>query len=188
MPAQQRADARRNHALILAVAEAEVAAHGADTSLEQVARAAGVGSATVRRHFPSRRALLDAVFQERVEALCERARVLADAPDSRAALLAWLSDLTAYAASARGMAATLTYEEAHVSRCTTKLSDAADPLLRRAAGDGAVSPGLTIVDLLTLVTGIALATEHHRDPVAEADRLLALAVAGISPPASGRDG
>ncbi|MCK1816674.1 TetR/AcrR family transcriptional regulator [Streptomyces sp. XM4011] len=186
MPAQQRADARRNHALILAVAEAEVAAHGADTSLEQVARAAGVGSATVRRHFPSRRALLDAVFQERAEALCARARALADTPDSRAALLTWLSDVTAYAASARGMATTLTYDEAHVSLCSTKLSDAADPLLRRAARDGAIAPDLTIADLLTLVTGIALATEHHRDPAAEADRLLALTVAGISPPASGR--
>ena len=61
MPNPQRADARRNYARILAVAEAEVAEHGANASLEQIARVAGVGSATVRRHFPTRRALLDAV-------------------------------------------------------------------------------------------------------------------------------
>ncbi len=49
----QRSDARRNYQRILAVAEAEVAAHGADASQEQIARTAGVGSATVRRHFPT---------------------------------------------------------------------------------------------------------------------------------------
>ena len=61
MADHQRADARRNYARILAVAEEEVATHGAGASLEQIARAAGVGSATVRRHFPTRRALLEAV-------------------------------------------------------------------------------------------------------------------------------
>ncbi|MFE3383193.1 TetR/AcrR family transcriptional regulator, partial [Streptomyces anulatus] len=49
----QRSDARRNYSRILAVAEAEVARHGAAASLEQVARTAGVGSATVRRHCPT---------------------------------------------------------------------------------------------------------------------------------------
>ncbi|MGO4428866.1 TetR family transcriptional regulator, partial [Streptomyces sp. MCAF7] len=49
----QRADARRNYARLLAAAEAEVAVHGAEVSLEQVARTAQVGSATLRRHFPN---------------------------------------------------------------------------------------------------------------------------------------
>ncbi|MFJ8792994.1 TetR/AcrR family transcriptional regulator [Streptomyces sp. NPDC102462] len=183
----QRADARRNYARILAVAEEEVAAHGADASLEQIARTAGVGSATVRRHFPSRGALLQAVFHERIEHLCARARDLAGAADSRAALLEWLAALTAYAASARGMAAVLTQEpagdpdEGHVDACAARLAEAVDPLLRRAAQDGAVTPDVTVADLVTLVTGIALATEHHPDPAGEADRLLALTVAGISP-------
>ncbi|MFJ5837013.1 TetR/AcrR family transcriptional regulator [Streptomyces shenzhenensis] len=183
----QRADARRNYARILAVAEEEVAAHGADASLEQIARTAGVGSATVRRHFPSRSALLQAVFRERIENLCARARDLADAADSRAALLEWLAALTAYAASARGLAAVLTQETAgdsdaaHVDACSAKLTGSADPLLRRAVRDGAVAPGVTVADLVMLVTGIALATEHHADPAGEANRLLALTVAGVSP-------
>jgi predicted metal-dependent HD superfamily phosphohydrolase len=54
-------------------------------------------------------------------------------------------------------------------------------LVRRAADDGALRPGVTIDDLLTLITGIALATEHHQDPAAEANRLLDLTVAGVSP-------
>src|ERR1700733_9539721 len=110
MPDHQRADARRNYARILAVAEEEVAAHGADASLEQIARTAGVGSATVRRHFPTRRALLEAVSRSRIEVLGVRARELTGSADSRDALLAWLSDVVAYSASARGLAAALAYD------------------------------------------------------------------------------
>ena len=110
MPHHQRADARRNYARILAVAEREVAAHGADASLERIARVAGVGSATVRRHFPGRAALLEAVFHERIESLCARAAAAVEAVDARAALLDWLDGLTEYAASARGMAEALAHD------------------------------------------------------------------------------
>ncbi|BBA96815.1 putative TetR family transcriptional regulator [Actinacidiphila reveromycinica] len=190
----QRSDARRNHQRILAVAEAEVAARGADASLEQIARTAGVGSATVRRHFPTRQALLAAVFTERVEHLCGRARELAGADDSRAALLEWVRALVDYAVSARGLADALTYEpptdvpadapDRH--SCGGDLEAAAALLLRPAARDGAVGPDVTAHDLVTLAVGIALATEHHRDPAAQAARLLRLAIGGLSPaPAPG---
>jgi AcrR family transcriptional regulator len=183
----QRADARRNHARLLAVAEEAVATYGADASLEQIARTAGVGSATVRRHFPSRRALLEAVFRERVETLCAHARDLAVRSDTRAALLEWLRAVTADAATIRGLATALIREQAaepgaaSETCCSAQLTEAGDPLARRAADDGALAPGVSIADLLTLITGIALATEHHPDPAAEADRLLGLAVAGVSP-------
>ncbi|WP_433319324.1 TetR/AcrR family transcriptional regulator [Micromonospora sp. CA-269861] len=186
MPAQ-RADARRNYALLLAVAEQEIAAHGADASLEQIARVAGVGSATVRRHFPSRHALLDAVFRGVIESLGARARELSDTADARAALLEWLRAVNGYVATIRGLAIALTRDctaspaEAHEHCASAQLTEAGEPLVRRAAQDGALAPDVTISDLLALITGIALATEHHRDPAADADRLLDLAVAGISP-------
>lgn len=188
-----RSDARRNYSRILAVAEAEVARHGAAASLEQVARTAGVGSATVRRHFPTRQALLEAVFQERIQALRERADQLSRADDSRAALLDWLHDLVRYAVSARGLADVLTYEpptdvpaaepadaQARHS-CGAVLESAAAPLLRRALREEAVRPGVTFHDLLTLAVGIALATEHHAEPAVQADRLFTLTVEGLSP-------
>ncbi|MGP4017152.1 TetR/AcrR family transcriptional regulator [Saccharopolyspora sp. 5N708] len=186
MPERQRADARRNYARILAVAEEEVAAHGAGASLEQIARTVGVGSATVRRHFPTRRALLEAVSRKRIEALCVRAHDLTDRGDSRNALLEWLSDVVAYCVSARGLAAALAYDDAgtdpaHENACSAALEEAAGPLLRRAVQDGAVAPGVAVADLITLVVGIALATEHYPDPAAQADRLFRLAVAGLSP-------
>jgi AcrR family transcriptional regulator len=186
MPEQARADARRNYARILAVAEQEVAAQGAGASLEQIARTAGVGSATVRRHFPTRQALLTAVSRKRVEALCDRARDLAAAGDSRTALLDWLSDVVAYCVSARGLAAALSYDDrgedpVHGNACSAALEAAGDPLLRRAVRDGALAEGVTVADLITLIVGIALATEHGLDPAARADRLFRLAVAGLVP-------
>ena len=66
-----RADARRNRDRLVSVASEVVAEQGAEASLEEIARRAGVGSATLHRHFPSRLALLDAVFAERVTALCD---------------------------------------------------------------------------------------------------------------------
>ncbi|HUQ56994.1 helix-turn-helix domain-containing protein [Lentzea sp.] len=183
MTESQRADARRNHGRILAVAEREVAEHGAGASLEQIARVAGVGSATVRRHFPTRQALLEAVSQQRVEALSERARDLAGSGDSRGALLTWLADLVAYCVTARGLATALSYEAdpVHGNSCAAAISEAAEPLLRGAIADGAVAEDVAVAELVTLVVGIAMATEHHRDPAAAAERLLAVAVAGISP-------
>ncbi|MFI0352891.1 TetR/AcrR family transcriptional regulator [Actinomadura sp. 9N407] len=186
MPERLRSDARRNYARILAVAEEEVAAHGSGASLEQIARTAGVGSATVRRHFPSRHALLEAVSRKRIDALCVRAHDLTGKGDSRDALLEWMSDVVAYCVAARGLAAALSYDSAgsdlvHENSCSAALEQAAEPLLRRAVQDGAVAEGVTVADLITLAVGITLATEHHPDPAAQADRLFRLAVAGLSP-------
>ncbi|MFI9643194.1 TetR/AcrR family transcriptional regulator [Micromonospora sp. NPDC051925] len=186
MPDGQRADARRNYTRILAVAEREVAAHGAGASLEQIARTAGVGSATVRRHFPTRRALLEAVSRERIEALRVRAQELTARGDSREALLEWLGDVVTYSISARGLAAALAYDGAqaepvHENSCSATLEEAAGPLLRRAVRDGTVAADVTVVDLITLIVGIVLATEHHPDPAVRANRLFRLAVAGLSP-------
>ncbi|MEU6107554.1 TetR/AcrR family transcriptional regulator [Streptomyces albidoflavus] len=187
----RRSDAERNYRRILTVAEAEIAELGAAASIERVARTAGLGSATVRRHFPTRQALLEAVFAERAQALQARAAELTGESDSRAALLAWLRDFTDYAVSARGFADVLAYEppaeaggEAATessSSCGTTLEAALAPLLARAQRDGAARPEASCHDLVTAVAGIALATEQHRDPAGQAARLLDLFVEGLSP-------
>ncbi|MFI6376567.1 TetR/AcrR family transcriptional regulator [Streptomyces sp. NPDC050546] len=181
----QRSDARRNHAHILTVAKAEVAAQGAQASLEQIARIAGVGSATVRRHFPTRKALLEAVFKQRVQALCDLAHTLSGEDDSRIALLTWLRELLAYSLAARGLADALSYEplhdEAAQNSCAATIEAAGIPLLRRAIEDQAVRADTTIHDLLTLIVGIALATENHTDPAVQAERVFQLSIDGFSP-------
>ncbi|MBB2949119.1 AcrR family transcriptional regulator [Actinoplanes lutulentus] len=184
--AGQRADARRNYALLLAVAEQAVADQGADASLEQIARTAGVGSGTVRRHFPTRHALLEAVFRKRMDTLADRARELAGRPDSPAALLEWLGAVLSFAATTRGVAEALNrghLADAGEFCASARLSEAGGPLVARAVAGGGLAPGVTIADLLDLITGIALATEHHPDGVDQAKRLLDLTINGVSGPA-----
>ncbi|MFB7718323.1 TetR/AcrR family transcriptional regulator [Nocardia sp. NPDC056100] len=186
MSEQQRADARRNYARVLAVAEQEVATHGAGASLEQIARIAKVGSATVRRHFPTRHALLEAVSRKRIEVLCDRAHNLTGTGDSRTALLDWLTDVVTYCVHARGLAVALAYDAAGSdpvdgNSCSAALEEAGNPLLRSAIEDGAVAQGVAVADLIAVIVGIALATEHHPDPVTRAKQLFELSVAGVSP-------
>jgi AcrR family transcriptional regulator len=181
-----RADARRNYERILAAAGAAIAQHGAEASLEEVARRAGVGSATLHRHFPSRQALLEAVFQDRVETLCAKARELAADLDPGPALVAWLRAVGAHAASNRGLATSLIRgatdgDPTLGATCHMMIMDAGGELLTRARKAHTVRPDVAITDLLKLVSAISLAAEQEPDGAAEADRLLALAIDGVHP-------
>jgi AcrR family transcriptional regulator len=181
-----RADARRNHDLIVTAAGEAVARHGAEASLEEIARAAGVGSATLHRHFPSRQSLLEAVFRDRVEALCTDARDLAAAPDPGAALVSWLRAVGAHAVSNRGLASSLMSgardgDPELGETCHAMITAAGDELLTRARRAHAVRPDVTVIELLKLVSAISLAGEREPDGAAGADRLLALAIDGVRP-------
>lgn len=179
-----RADARRNYQQILTAAEAEIARSGAEASLEEIARQAGVGSATLHRHFPSRRALLQAVFHDRVEVICAQARALAAAPEPGRALADWLRAVTVYGANTRGLAKSLLTgvldpQPPSPITCEAMLIEAGGVLVRRAQSAGAVRAGVSILDLLTLVNAVSLATEGMPDAGAEAARLVTIAIEGI---------
>src|SRR4051812_5490623 len=77
-----RADALRNRARVLTAAEAVFAARGTSASTEEVAREAGVGIGTVFRHFPTKEALLEAVYVARLRRLAEEADALVSADDA----------------------------------------------------------------------------------------------------------
>src|SRR5499433_1511780 len=92
-PRPMRADAQRNYERLLSAAAAAFAEHGADdVSLEEIARRAGVGIGTLYRHFPTRQALLEAVYRDQVEALRARADELLVSVPPGAALAIWLRD------------------------------------------------------------------------------------------------
>jgi len=174
-----RADGRRNRELLLAAAAELIARDGAQASLEEIARRAGVGSATLHRHFASRHALLEAVFRDGVAQLCERATAQPGA-DPGAELATWLEDLTVYAATNRGLATALlagpdalTPEEIC---CTDMVREVLDVLVVRASSARALHENATTSDLLLLANTIAVATEN--DPTS-ASRLLRLALCGI---------
>ncbi|MBL7502719.1 TetR/AcrR family transcriptional regulator [Frankia sp. CNm7] len=179
-----RADARRNYDRILDAAGSAIAQHGAEASLEDIARRAGVGSATLHRHFPSRQTLLEAVFRDRVQTLCATARDLAADLDPERALVAWLRAVAVHIASNRGLAASLMHgarDPARDTTCHALVVSAGDALLANARRAGAVRPDVAIIDLLKLANAVGLATEQEADGAAEAERLLMLSIDGVRP-------
>ncbi|MGI5200586.1 TetR/AcrR family transcriptional regulator [Spirillospora sp. CA-108201] len=181
---QMRADARRNVGRILTAAEALIAEDGAEASLEEIARRAGVGSATLHRHFPTRRALLEAVFRDRVAAICAQADDLVTAPDPGEALFTWLRAVGAQAAANRGLSASVARDgggPALGGGCHDMIVGAGERLLARARAADAVRPEITALQLLKLVAAVSTASERDADGPSEADQLLAIAIDGVRP-------
>src|SRR3954463_15066282 len=143
---QRRADARRNRERLIAIAKEAFAEHGADASLDDIARRAGVGPGTLYRHFPNRMALMEAVYQDSVQALCAEAEELLESPSPGDALAEWLRSLLAYAAVKRGLARALMEagEErpAFFTRCHDLIQESEAALLSRAQEAGAVRTDL----------------------------------------------
>src|SRR3989442_7357283 len=98
----KRADARRNYEKLLTAGRAEFAEHGESTSLEEIARRAGVGIGTLYRNFPNRQALLEALYVDEVEEVCRSAAELEGA-DPWEALNAWFDRLIGYIATKRAL-------------------------------------------------------------------------------------
>ncbi|KUF17864.1 MULTISPECIES: TetR/AcrR family transcriptional regulator [Streptomyces] len=180
-----RADARRNHQRLLSEARAAFAEHGTDTSLEDVARRAGVGIGTLYRHFPTRHALLSAVFEDAVCDLLTRSNALLDAPQPCAALVEWLRAIITHAGEYRGLARALMSasrdDSSALARCSRPMHEAGTGLLARAQESGAIREGVSIDDLLQLTNAIALAAEESPDDPELADRLLTLTLRGLKP-------
>ncbi|KKD05072.1 TetR family transcriptional regulator [Streptomyces sp. WM6386] len=180
-----RADARRNYDRLLAEARAAFAAHGAEASLEDVARRAGVGIGTLYRHFPNRNALLSAVFEDAVNDLLARASELRRSPEPCAALVTWLREMITQASEYRGLARALMSvghdDTSALARCSDPIREAGGALLARAQDAGAVRQDVAIGDLLQLTHAIALAAEETSSDPDLADRLLMLTLRGLKP-------
>ncbi|WP_086844031.1 TetR/AcrR family transcriptional regulator [Amycolatopsis kentuckyensis] len=180
MPARaRRSDARDNHALLLAAARAVFAEDGPDAPLDRIARRAGIGNATMYRHFPSRRELVIAVYADEVASLTSHARL--DAADPGAALFAWLALFVEHVRDKRDLALSLTTpagdHETLFARWHETMNETAAALVARAKSANAVTPDTDPLDLLLLATGIALT-----DVPAHTPRLLALVRRAVSTP------
>src|SRR3954447_24387699 len=103
-PDSKRADATRNAERLLAAARALVAEAGNEVALDEVARRAGVGNATLYRHFPTRGDLLVAVYADEIAELCRRGEQLRGAGDPLDALFAWLEEFVEHVATKRPLA------------------------------------------------------------------------------------
>ena len=176
----RRADSRRNRQRLIEAAEAVISRDGATASLEEIARRAGVGSATLHRHFPSRHALLNAVFHEGVCRLCERGTGLLDEAGPKLALVRWLDELTSYLSMTRGLAmALLADPEGRVAdedSCQGLIHDTAALLVDQATQAGALRQDVSPRELIMLTNAISVASEGEPN---DATRLLTLALGGI---------
>lgn len=174
-----RSHARRNYHRILRAATEVFAESGPDASLNEIARRAGVGPGTLYRHFPNRQILQTAVLDERVEILCREGTGLLSLPDADAALARWLRSLLLHTRTDKGLgAAALTGSTDQSAQCRAAIEEAAARLVARAKDSGTVRSDTSADDLVHLVAGIGLATEHHSDS-AQAERLLDTVLRGI---------
>jgi AcrR family transcriptional regulator len=155
-----RADAVRNRERVLAAATAVFSAGGADASLEAVARRAGVGIGTLYRHFPTREALYEAVYQHEVHQLWELAERLKDEVSPVEALRRAMRALVEFVATKKGMSAALALAvtgsaDVH-ARSSPRLEKAARILVERAVAAGEIRSGIDPGDLMRAVVGMCL--------------------------------
>ena len=179
-----RADAKRNQQRLLSAAAETFADRGADSaSLEEIARRAGVGIGTLYRHFPTRQSLLEAVYQDQIEALRARADELIATTDPVSALSAWLLAVTAWSKTKHtlvsALMATEDGESAVRSYCSKLIRDTVDDLVTRARNAGQIRADASSGDLLKLVHGIAVAADRSPDDDGLAGRMLGLVIDGL---------
>ncbi len=153
-----RADAQRNRALLLDAAKAVFAAKGAAASLEEIARAAGVGIGTLYRHFPTRDALVAAVYRNETGRLAAAAARLAKRHPPVKALREWLLVFVDYLAAKRGMAEVLGSisggASALYAESGAQMKDAIARLVARAAESGELHLDMEPLDLLRAISSV----------------------------------
>ena len=173
-----RADARRNYDALVAAGRAVFAEDGTSAPLEDVAERAGVGIGTLYRHFPTRHALLEAVYVDEVEAMARAADDLSALP-AWDALSQWLHQYVGFAATKRALNEAL-LEAAPDSNvllaCRTAISRAGTALVERAQRAGVVRADTDFMDVVRMVGGIAMVPTA--DP-GQKERMLELALDGL---------
>jgi AcrR family transcriptional regulator len=179
-----RADARRNRDALLRAAAAGFAA-GADPTLEKIARDAGVGIGTLYRHFPTREALVEAVYRSELAALTGGVdALLAGHAPALVALRAWMDRYAEFVTTKRGMADTFRAMVADGTVAAPQTREAVDgavaTLLAAGARDGSLRADIEADDVVTLLVGVLLATGEDADR-ARLARLLDLVAAGCAP-------
>ncbi|AOR36889.1 transcriptional regulator [Streptomyces fodineus] len=176
-----RADAQRNEDRLLEAAAAAFAREGAGASVKDIARAAGVGVGTLYRRFPSKELLIEAVYRQEVQRLCEAAQHLTATQSPVDALRTWMERFIDFMAAKQGMAdalAVVLTDESEKMYTRSMLADAIAHLLGAAKGQSVARPGVEAPDVLMALGGISLmaASEERRDL---ATRLIDLLLYGV---------
>jgi AcrR family transcriptional regulator len=177
-----RADAARNRDQLLKVASRVFMSAGTEPSMRAIAREAGVGIATLYRHFPTRESLVEAVYRDQVTGLTTGARELLTQFPPPAALRRWMDLFGDWIAAKNGMLDTMlamieSGEIAH-AQTRTELLAAIDDILHAGRATGELRTDVTAEDIAASLIGIftvACPPDHHD----RASRLLNILMDGL---------
>jgi len=183
-PRKPRTDAQRNRARILQVAKGAFTRSGATASLDDIATQAGVGPGTLYRHFPTRDALLEAVYRTEVEKLAAAERKFAESMPPMEALRAWMLLFVEYIATKKIIAPALNAAVGGHSKVIeasyAPIHEAIHALAKRAIKSGEIRKDLDPVDLLRALIGVAYMSASP-DWQQSARRLVDILISGSRP-------
>lgn len=168
-----RADARRNRDKALAAAKELFAEPGSDASMVEVARRAGIGSATLYRHFPDRLSLLEALYRDEITAISDAADTV-EGDTALDRLRAWLRQFVEYFTAKRALAGELLRHVAPDSPVFSdgyaRISAAGGRLVDAAHQSGELREDLTLEQVFALVGSIAgiAGPASFREPILRA--------------------
>jgi len=178
----KRADARRNEEALLDAAAAVFVTSGVEAPIRAIAAKAGVGTATIYRHFPTRADLIIAVYRRQVESLAEAGpALLENSATPYAALAQWIDVFVDFVITKQGLAAVLQSDDPCFDPLHSYFLDRLVPvctrLLDAAAASGEINAGQDTYELMRGVGGLCAGSggNHHYD----ARRLVRLLVAGL---------
>jgi AcrR family transcriptional regulator len=179
-----RTDALRNRERILEVAKGAFTRHGADASLDEIAKQAGVGAGTLYRHFPTRDALIEGVYRNEVEKLAAAAGHFAGTKSPIEALRGWMLLFVDYIAAKHIIAPALNSVVGGPSRLyegsRSLIQGAIDGLVKRAKRSGDLRRDLDAFDLLRALIGVSHVGSGP-DWQQSARRLVDILIAGSRP-------
>jgi len=184
VPRRPRRDAQLNRERILEVAKTAFTRHGAEASLDDIAKQAGVGAGTLYRHFPTRDALIEAVYRSEVEKLAAAEPRLAAAMPPIEALRAWMLLLVDYIAAKHIIAPAINSVVGGPSRLyessRSLIQGAMESLVQRAKDSGDIRRDTDASDLLRAMIGVSLVGSGP-DWQQSAKRLVDILIAGSRP-------
>jgi AcrR family transcriptional regulator len=182
-----RAHARRNRENLVAAARAAFTAADDTVPLEGIARDAGVGIGTLYRHFPTREALVEAVYSAELDDVTAGAATLLDALPPEQALRAWMERYAAFVATKRAMLNTLHSGWASGRLATPatreRITAAIGAILAQGARTGSLRADVEPDDVTAMLLGVFLSTAADDEPE-RTDRLLDLVVDALRPQGS----
>jgi AcrR family transcriptional regulator len=174
-----RADAKRNYDKVVAAAREAFAETGVSASLEAIARRAGVGIGTLYRHFPTRQALLEAVYVDELGKLCSATEQLLALPPWES-FVALAHTLVGYLATKKALAHELMNyvdrDAAFFKTCRSDLFLAGEPILSRAQDAGVLRTDTNFAEIIQLIGGIAKIEETAPG---QRDHILDIALDGL---------